>query len=159
MFSIAINVANRDEIEDVLLAVNERASKYAYTTYEDILDVVTAAREAIARRFPGLPATAVDGICYTATSGGEVPKSNKFERRLTVVTIEADSKGEWQLVGVKKEISVKKNPGPGTLILTDKFLESAVAAIRVNQMVPDRNKTTRQSKTSVLSRVVSIFTH
>jgi len=111
MEPIEIIEENREIIEAALAEVNGGAKKHAYTTFEDVLKVVSDA-EALLSRLLRSPTIAAH-VRYRATSGK--CRVSRSARDVTTITVEKWS-SVWMLTFVFGETAYQTPMAPGLTI-------------------------------------------
>lgn len=95
---IRVSFDHKDKIEDALLAVN---GLYSTHTITDYWQVSSLAREAEKRlETLGLPQRLRKGALYRVRSGAALPRSYRYPRRVTFITLSRGTK-DWFLVRVE----------------------------------------------------------
>lgn len=126
--------SSRVAVKEVLLAVNGRAHIHAYIAPEEIESIAATATIELELLVP----TKKDwkGARYTETSGARMPKSYKYRRQATKVTLLYTSRG-WALEQVQAVMINHLGGGLGRITLTQKQAALALAYFKSTFDVED----------------------
>ena len=130
MKPIKIIENNQDAIEKALAEANGRASRHAFTTYDEIKALATAAERRL--KAMGLPACRHAGARYVETSGDAVTKSyarKGYSRAATIVCIVRRPSG-WFMEWADRTRVWQEGGGPASLVLTSEQSGEAVGNLK-----------------------------
>ena len=127
---ISVTDQNKDKIEEMLRAVNGRASEHTYNYYTQIKSLVAEAEERLGLL---VPKKCFAGAKFYAESGEKVPNAYKYARKSTVIYFERGAK-DWFIMQIKAD-QVYKEGGSKSLSLTEEQDVKAVEMLRHNYRI------------------------
>lgn len=127
---IKITADNKDKIESALKAVNGTAYAHAYTSADEVLQLVSAAEKQLAKL---LPKKSWAGATWAETSGAPVAKAysrKAFSPRAATRVVLLRGSSAWYLVSATKTSVGESGGGAGRLSLTAEQTAEAVERFR-----------------------------
>lgn len=126
MKAIKITEANKTVIEAALKAANGAATAHTTTTFKEVEFVATMMEQQV-YRLVGTKDMMV-GAKVTHQSGDSLPNAYKYDRQVTVITMERRATG-WFLTSATSATAYKE-AGRETIYLTEQQDEAAIAQLR-----------------------------
>ena len=129
---IKITKENESAIDQVLKAVNGKASSHTYTRFSELWCVANEAEEQLSEF--NIPKALRKGARYVSQSGEILPSAYKYAATTTTVTIERKS-GGWYLSHVAPSTLYSRTKPRKSLLINPDQDAAAIANVRKSYTV------------------------
>lgn len=106
---LALKLAKfRASVEEMLREVNGRATQFATSTFEEVLEIVRRVEDTLSRS--GIPSSNRGGVVVEHTRAGPTAKAYRYSSKATCITLKRFSSGTWKLMEARSVQIRPKSP-------------------------------------------------